>query len=70
MWIIVLDGGLRAISVVIKSKPGGSPRENLWMSVLISFGEKHFGGSVSGSGFDKNWLILSSLGKGNGFMLG
>lgn len=54
MWIIVLGGSFRAISAVIKSNPGDLPRGNLWIRVFISFGEKYFGGSVSGSGIDKN----------------
>lgn len=62
MWIIVLGGSLCAISAVIKSKPRDLPNGNLWMNVFISFGVKDFGGNVSGSGFDKNWLISSSLG--------
>lgn len=51
---IALWGSLRAISAVIKSKPGELPSETFFIKVLISEGEKHLGGRVRGRGLSKN----------------
>jgi len=59
---------LRNILTIIKV--GELPKGNLYISVFISFGEKHLGGSVTGSGIDKNWLISSSLREESEFVLG
>lgn len=57
-WIIALCGSLRAISAVIRSKPGDYFKGKLYIQVLTTLGVKCLGEMVNGRGIDRNSLVL------------